>query len=241
MLFTDPFNLPQPIVGNVPFRDPLNAPPWGLIAVGGDLSPSRLIEAYAKGIFPWFNDDREAILWWSPDPRCVLPVDKFHVSRSLAKWCKRHELIATVDQDFETVIQNCAMPREKRWSTWITSAMQSAYGELHRLGYAHSLEIWLEGELVGGIYGVALGRHFYGESMFSNQTNGSKVALMMLCRLLFDWNYELIDCQLQSPHLESLGAVTIDREKFLSRVSSNRTHFLPLPRWQIEPTRCLAD
>lgn len=193
------------------------------MAIGGHLSPSRILEAYSNGIFPWFDDDRQPVMWWSPDPRCILIPKSFHVSRSLGKWCRKHELIATVDQDFDTVIERCTEPRHYQESTWITPSMKRAYSLMHQQGYAHSLEIRREQALVGGIYGISLGRHFYGESMFSSETNGSKVALMALCQLLNQWEFSLVDCQVPTAHLMSLGATLVDRPKFLRMVQANRT------------------
>lgn len=227
--------LPQFIRADEPFANPLDGPKFGPVAVGGDLSVNRLLQAYAQGIFPWFNDDADPVLWWSPDPRCILPIDSFHASRSLAKWCRRHRWIATVDTSFNEVIDQCSYPRLQGESTWITNRMKAAYSELHRLGYGHSLEVWSGDQIVGGIYGVSLGLHFYGESMYSKKANGSKVALLALCNLLNSWGFKFIDCQLPTPHLERLGAVRIDRTSFMRDVISNRNAATIRGPWRVRP------
>ncbi len=188
--------------------------PNGLLAVGGDLSPSRLLRAYRRGIFPWYNPG-EPILWWSPDPRLVLFPEKLKVSRSLRKRLRRDEFRFTVDQAFEAVIDACAAPRGGEHGTWITPEMREAYVHLHRLGYAHSVETWHEDELVGGLYGVAIGRVFYGESMFHRRSDASKVAFVRLVENLKRWNYALIDCQVHTDHLARFGAEAIPRRRFV--------------------------
>lgn len=188
--------------------------PNGLLAVGGDLSPARLINAYHHGIFPWFNED-QPILWWSPDPRAVLFPEHLHVSRSLRRLIKKEPFRITLDRDFEGVLRACAAPRRHEPGTWITAGMHDAYLKLHRMGVAHSVEAWQEGKLVGGLYGVAIGRVFFGESMFSRATNASKVAFVYLVEQLQRWRYTLIDCQVSSAHLHSLGAVDIKRDVFI--------------------------
>lgn len=207
------------------------------MAIGGDLSTSRLLDAYSNGIFPWFDNDQQPVMWWSPDPRCILCPDSFHMSRSLGKWCRRHELIATIDQDFDSVIEHCAGPRHYEESTWITPNMKKAYSELYRQGYAHSLEVRFEKKLVGGIYGVSLGRHFYGESMFSLMANGSKVALMALCALLSDWDFGIVDCQIPTAHLISQGAEIVSRSKFLELIDENRSVPTSDGPWEVAPFR----
>lgn len=187
--------------------------PDGLLAIGGDLSPARLIEAYRIGVFPWFNED-QPILWWCPDPRAVIYPDGLHISRSLARTLKRCGWQRTINKDFTAVINACATERGK-FGTWITPAMISAYRELHRLGYAHSVEIWQGEELAGGIYGIRLGNKFFGESMFTRITDGSKVALSALAELCLQEGIDLIDCQVSSPHLETLGMREIPRSRFL--------------------------
>ena len=198
------------------FPDPALAlaEPNGLLAAGGDLSPARLMAAYRRGIFPWYSEG-QPILWWAPDPRTVLLPDQVRISRSLRKTLKRQPFEVTVDRDFAGVIAGCAAPRPDAEGTWITGEMAQAYRRLHRLGRARSVECWQDGELVGGLYGVAIGRVFYGESMFSRATDASKVALVHLCRM----NYDLIDCQIESDHLFRLGATTMSRDQFIARLA----------------------
>lgn len=191
--------------------------PNGLLAVGGDLSPQRLISAYRRGIFPWFNDE-DPILWWSPDPRMVLFPNELNISRSLHKTLKRHQYEIRVDVSFREVMQACAEPRKEQAGTWINNEMVQAYTTLHQLGMAHSVETWIKGELVGGLYGVALGKMFYGESMFSRVTDASKIALVHLVRQLENWGFEMIDCQMKTRHLASLGAREISRNEFAFRL-----------------------
>ncbi len=197
------------------FPPPEIAEKNGLLAVGGDLSEERLLLAYAKGIFPWFSE-HSPILWWSPDPRLVLLPGKMNVARSLGQLMKKGVFTVTIDNAFEKVIRHCAdVHREKDSGTWITEEMIDAYKKLHISGYAHSVETWHAGELVGGLYGVALGKAFFGESMFSTMSNASKVALAGLARLLNEWEYRFIDCQVTSKHLISLGAREMRRTRFL--------------------------
>ncbi|MCP4010098.1 MAG: leucyl/phenylalanyl-tRNA--protein transferase [Proteobacteria bacterium] len=191
----------------------------GLLAVGGDLSPERLQCAYSLGVFPWFEEG-QPILWWSPDPRCILYPEQFKTSRSLRKAVQRASFRVSYDLAFESVIAACAAPRDQHAGTWITPGMQNAYGKLHELGCAHSVEVWQGDELVGGLYGVSLGRVFYGESMFSRVSNASKFALKSLCEKLVSKNYKLIDCQLESEHLLSLGAQTIPRAQFIGEMDA---------------------
>ena len=192
-----------------------NASSEGLLAVGGDLSPERLKLAYANGIFPWFNED-SLILWWSPDPRMVLFPNKIRVSKSMKKIMEGDRFRCTKNQCFEKVIDNCArIHRKGQEGTWITPAMKDAYMELHQMGLAVSMEVWEGDELVGGLYGVDLGHIFCGESMFSKVSNASKFAFISLARELEAKNYSLIDCQLHTTHLQSLGAEEIPREEYL--------------------------
>ena len=193
--------------------------PDGLLAAGGDLSPERLLLAYAQGIFPWFNEG-QPILWWCPDPRTVLFPGEFHASRSLARSRRRARFSTTINCDFSAVIRGCAAPRGNETGTWITPVMQVAYQNLHRLGYAHSVEVWSHEELVGGIYGVAIGRVFFGESMFSRVTDASKFALQALCTEMINRNYVVLDCQIESVHLASLGSRCIPRDDFLSLMAT---------------------
>lgn len=200
--------------------------PNGLLAAGGDLSPARLLDAYRHGIFPWFNAD-EPILWWSPDPRMVLFPAEFRVSRSLRKTLAKHNFEVRTDFAFEKVMRACAAPRAGQPGTWIHEEMIAAYTALHRMGYAHSVEVWMPGpegrgsgalELAGGLYGISIGRMFYGESMFSRRTDGSKIALAHLCAQLVRWNFGMIDCQMNTSHLASLGAREIPRAEFIHRL-----------------------
>lgn len=193
--------------------------PDGLLAVGGDLSPARLLQAYRRGIFPWYSDP-QPILWWSPDPRCVIFPGRLHVSHSLAKLLRSSKFTVRFDTAFAEVIAACAAARRNQpeAGTWITPEMQAAYRELHRLGHAHSIEVYMDGKLAGGLYGVAIGKVFFGESMFSRESNASKIALAQLARQLGDWGYELIDCQVWSEHLASLGAESLPRAEFIERV-----------------------
>ena len=187
--------------------------PAGLLAAGGDLSPERLIAAYRRGIFPWYSPG-QPVLWWSPDPRAVLFPAEFHCSRSLGRTLRNGSLRRTINQDFAAVVEGCAAPRAASPGTWITSEMRSAYLELHRLGFAHSIEIWRAGELVGGLYGVRLGGIFFGESMFSLVRDASKAALAHLVATCRSSGLTVIDCQLPSRHLASLGSRTIPRREF---------------------------
>lgn len=187
--------------------------PNGLLAAGGDLSPDRLIKAYRHGCFPWFQDG-QPILWWSPDPRTVLLPDELHVSRSLGKLLRQQRYHVTFDQDFAAVIEACAAPRSYADGTWITDSMQAAYLQLHQRGLAHSVEVWDGEELVGGLYGLAMGQLFFGESMFSRADNASKVGFATLVEHLKAWGFVLIDCQMPTQHLQSLGARSIPRTTF---------------------------
>jgi leucyl/phenylalanyl-tRNA--protein transferase len=193
--------------------------PDGLIAIGGDLSPERLIAAYKRGIFPWFNDD-QPILWWSPDPRAVFEPAHFHRSRSLTRALRHGGWEYSIDRCFDRIISGCALNRGE-YGTWITPEMIAAYTRLHELGYAHSIESWYKGTLAGGIYGIRLGNMFFGESMFSSVTNGSKVALSALVGLCPNVGVDLIDCQVSSPHLATLGMREMPRQTFLQRLADN--------------------
>jgi leucyl/phenylalanyl-tRNA--protein transferase len=187
--------------------------PNGLLAAGGDLSADRLIQAYRHGCFPWFQEG-QPILWWSPDPRTVLFPEELHISRSLGKVLRQSRYQVTFDRDFAAVIQACAAPRDYADGTWITDSMQSAYLELHRRGYAHSVEVWEQDALVGGLYGLAIGQLFFGESMFSRADNASKVGFATLVERLKAWGFVLIDCQMPTEHLHSFGARAITRTTF---------------------------
>lgn len=190
--------------------------PEGLLAAGGDLSVSRLLRAYRSGIFPWYEDG-QPILWWSPNPRGVIYTNDFKISTSLRKTLRKHDWTVTFDADFKKTVIACAAPRSYARGTWITNEMALAYTELNKQGFAHSLELWDQQErLVGGIYGVLIGKMFYGESMFSFQTNASKVALTYLISHLHKWGFPLMDCQLPSAHLSSLGAIAISRKEYIT-------------------------
>lgn len=192
--------------------------PNGLLAAGGDLSPQRLLAAYRRGIFPWYSAG-DPILWWSPDPRMVLHPDEFKISRSLAKTLRNAEFEVRLDTSFADVVRACAsVPRHGQPGTWITGEMQAAYCELHLRGHAHSVETWIDGQLAGGLYGVAVGRAFYGESMFSQARDASKIALAHLCAYLKRRGFGIIDCQMETRHLASLGARPILRRDFAARL-----------------------
>lgn len=215
----------------------------GLLAAGGDLSHGRLIAAYSQGVFPWFNRDNP-ILWWSPDPRMVLYTDHIKISKSLKKTLKKCPYKVTFDRTFSDVMQACAMPRQdddSNNSTWIHPEMIAAYNTLHQQGQAHSVECWDGDKLVGGLYGVAIGRVFFGESMFSFARDSSKIALVYLCQHLIRWGVPLIDCQLYSSHLASLGASEIPRADFIAEI----THLCKLSpvadAWIIQDTLGFAS
>jgi leucyl/phenylalanyl-tRNA--protein transferase len=208
------------------FPDPRHADPDGLLAYGGDLSPERLILAYENGIFPWFNEE-DPILWWSPDPRCILFPEKIVVSKSMRQIINKGEFSCTQDACFEKVIRNCqSIPRKDQPGTWLTEDMISAYIHLHQLGFAHSVEVWKEETLVGGLYGIALGKCFFGESMFSKVSNASKMALIYLAKESKVLGRLLIDCQVHTSHLESLGAELISRTQFLDILKKNKTFYV---------------
>jgi len=200
-----------------PFPDTRHAldEPDGLLALGGDLQPARLLNAYRHGVFPWFGP-HDPLLWWAPDPRLVLYPGNGHLSHRLARTLRRQRPRLSANQCFEAIIDACAAPRPGQVGTWITPAMRSAYIRLHRLGHAHSIEVWAGSQLAGGLYGVALGRAFFAESMFSHRANASKIALLGLSRQLSAWKFACIDCQLPNPHLQSMGAVAIRRTRFES-------------------------
>jgi leucyl/phenylalanyl-tRNA--protein transferase len=222
-----PFLLPEASHSPFPPVELAQRRPNGLLAVGGDLSPARLLNAYRHGIFPWYSDD-QPILWWSPDPRVVFRTDCVKLSARDRRSLRKSTWVIRADTDFGSVIRACASaPRDGQDGTWITAEMEAAYVSLHRRGHAHSVEV-LEGErLVGGIYGVAIGQMFCGESMFSGESGGSKVALAALARRLSEWGWPLIDAQMENPHLLSLGAVRMSRRTFVAEVA--RLSALPDP------------
>lgn len=192
--------------------------PDGLLAAGGDLSVPRLLNAYRHGIFPWFSED-DPILWWSPNPRMIIRTDEVHRSRRLQRLLRKGQFQLTLDTAFEQVIEACSAPRDGESGTWILPVMKQAYAQLHRAGQAHSLEVWMDGLLAGGIYGVCIGRMFFGESMFHHRTDASKIALVSLCHWLAKNRIDRLDCQVQSPHLIRMGAVLISRRDFLNEIS----------------------
>src|SRR5713101_3727782 len=201
--------------------------PNGLLAAGADLSSERLLEAYRHGIFPWFSEG-DPILWWSPDPRMILFPAELKISRSFGKTLRNRSYEARFDAAFDEVVAGCAAPRKGEPGTWISGAMSEAYRRLHRLGYAHSVETWIDGDLAGGLYGVAIGRVFFGESMFSRSRDASKIALAALVGHLKSAGFGLIDCQMRTRHLESLGARAIPRRRF-SRLLEELIHYARSP------------
>lgn len=218
-----------------PFPDLSHAlrEPNGLLAAGATLSPQRLLDAYRLGIFPWFNVG-EPILWWSPDPRMVLIPSEFKLSDSLKKIVRKGGFDVHFDSAFEQVMRACAAPRDGQAGTWIHEDMIAAYCALHEMGYAHSVEVWQDGELTGGLYGMAIGHMFYGESMFSVRPNGSKIALAHLARQLARWDFGMIDCQMNTPHLASLGAREIPRDEFILKLQV-LVNCAPVTHWQFSP------
>lgn len=216
------------------------ASPEGLLAVGGDLRAERLLEAYRHGVFPWYNEG-QPILWWSPDPRAVLLLDDLKISRSLRKTLRRGVFSVTLDTQFRQVAEACSAPRAKAGTTgtppgtWIHPEMINAYDQLHHMGYAHSVEVWNESELVGGLYGVSLGGAFFGESMFSHATDASKVALVHLVRQLQNWRFEFIDAQISSEHLSTLGAMEVRRSRFITLLNQSLEKPTRVGRWSLEP------
>jgi leucyl/phenylalanyl-tRNA--protein transferase len=222
------------LTANAPFPSVERAlrVPNGLLAASDDLSASRLLEAYRLGIFPWFNSG-EPVLWWSPDPRMVLVPGEFKISRSLARVLRNHAYEVRCDTAFEQVMRGCAAPRSKHCGTWIHEDIIAAYCELHRMGYAHSVETWVDGKLAGGLYGICIGRMFYGESMFSHASNASKIALAHLARQLERWQFGMVDCQMNTPHLASLGAREIPRNEFIARLQE-LVNCAPITRWQFD-------
>ena len=202
------------IAGNLPDVSKALRDPDGLLAIGGNLEPDTLLDAYRRGIFPWYSQG-QPILWWSPDPRCVLEPGEVRISRSLARTLRRNKFKVSFNQAFAEVVQDCSAPRGGDPNTWITDDMADAYIRLHRLGHAMSCECWHEGELAGGLYGVVVGRVFFGESMFSRKADASKVALVRLAEMLEKRRFRLIDCQVHSGHLETLGARSMRRDMFI--------------------------
>ncbi len=213
------------------FPDARRASDEGLLAYGGDLNPNRLLTAYRKGIFPWFNKN-DPILWWSPNPRLVLYPDEFKESKSLRRVIRNRGYKIRFDTNFKTVIEYCSMvPRAGQDGTWLTEEMKEAYIELHNMGFAHSIETYYKNELVGGFYGVALGKAFFGESMFTLMSDASKVALRILSNIFIDKCYDFIDCQIATPHLMRLGARLINRDEFLDQLEEALNKPTDLGSW----------
>ncbi|PXW86869.1 leucyl/phenylalanyl-tRNA--protein transferase [Nitrosomonas sp. Nm84] len=209
--------------------------PNGLLAAGGDLSPQRLLEAYSKGIFPWFNED-DPIFWWSPDPRMVLFPSELKISRSLRKTLDKDHYQIRTDCSFSQVMHACAAPRKGQAGTWIHPEMIAAYTALHEMGLAHCVETWVDGVLVGGLYGVALDKVFFGESMFSRVPDASKIAFVHLVKQLQYWGFGLIDCQVRTDHLATLGAREISRLEFSQKLETLITQFEPSSHWNFDRT-----
>jgi len=221
----------QPQQNFPPLHEALTDPD-GLLAAGGCLSTTRLINAYANGIFPWYSPE-DPILWWSPNPRLVIFPDQLHISKSLKKTLRKQRFKITFNSAFADVISACSNPRVDEAGTWLSNEMQAAYIDLHQLGYAHSIEAWHDGKLVGGLYGIAIGLVFFGESMFHTQTDASKIAFVSLIQQLTEWGYQMIDCQVHSNHLVSLGAEEIPRNHFISLLEQH-SQTAPHPNaWQL--------
>ncbi len=217
--------------------------PDGLLAAGGDLKPDRLLYAYRRGVFPWF-DSGQPILWWSPDPRCVIRPDSFHVARRLRRSIRNSEMCLSFNKAFGSVIESCAADRVGQEGTWITDEMIEAYSSLHDQGWAHSVEVWCADDLIGGLYGLAIGKAFFGESMFSQASNSSKIAMWALCEILADQDFEVFDCQVVSPHLTSLGAKLMPRTEFgelLKHACDPATKFTDWPENRLPALKMLAS
>ena len=205
----------------------------GLLAIGGDLSPERLLLAYGSGIFPWYSEG-DPILWWSPSPRLVIFPDEFKIPKRLSRFMRQKKFSASMDTTFEKVISACATIGDRgRKGTWITREMIEAYCLLHQMGFAHSVECWLDDELAGGLYGISLGGVFFGESMFSRQSNASKVGLALLVNKLLEWDFDLIDCQMKTPHLIQFGAREIPGSEFAKLLARSMSRPTKIGRWQL--------
>lgn len=205
--------------------------PNGLLAWGGSLNPVRLEAAYRKGIFPWYSEG-EPVLWWTPSPRCMLDLKAVYISKRTRRRLRKGDYRVAADTAFDKIVASCAAPRPERPSTWITQEMMEAYSGLHEMGLAHSVEVWREDELVGGMYGLAIGHMFFGESMFSLETDSSKVALITLCRQLEAWGFGPMDCQVGNPHLYSMGAVEIERAEFEEKLARFTSRPRPTGSWR---------
>jgi leucyl/phenylalanyl-tRNA--protein transferase len=224
----------------IPFLGPLDPfppveqaldDPDGLLAAGASLSTARLLEAYRRGIFPWFNEG-DPILWWSPDPRTVLRPSRVHSSHSLKKRLRQDAFYVTIDRAFSEVLDGCAAPRVDEAGTWLSEQMREAYASLHTAGFAHSIELWMDGELAGGMYGVAIGHVFFGESMFTRRTDASKIVMVRLAAQLERWGFPMIDCQLETAHLMSLGAEHLSRSAFIAELATLVDQ--PAPSWVMD-------
>ena len=213
--------------------------PNGLLAAGGDLSEPRLLHAYSRGIFPWFSQG-QPILWWSPNPRCVIQPTNLHIPRRLARFFKNSGFQITFNSCFDNVIAGCSKDRLGQEGTWITDEMQEAYTILHKDGWAHSVEVWQSGRLAGGLYGVAIGKVFFGESMFSDDTNASKAAMFALCSILIANHFVLLDCQVNSPHVLRMGAEMIPRQHMSKILKTACTSIVPFDTWPSE-TLAITD
>ncbi len=211
--------------------------PEGLLAAGGDLNADRLLYAYRKGIFPWY-DEGQPLLWWSPDPRCVFLPGDFHFTRRAQRELRQSMAEIRINTAFGEVVRACAGPRRSEQGTWITQEMMRAYEQLHELGWAHSIEVWQSGKLSGGLYGLAIGKAFFGESMFSATSNASKMTLLLLSQLLDSGDLELLDCQVVSSHLVSLGARSIARSEFTKRLDSACNPAIRFANWPAHPISC---
>lgn len=218
---------------NITFPNPETAldDPDGLLAIGGDLLPERLINAYQHAIFPWFSEG-EPILWWSPAERAIIDPQEVHISKSMAKFMRQTSLTISINKAFANVVDACSQPRQTQSETWISPDIKQAYQRLHQLGYAHSIEVWSETELVGGLYGVSIGSVFCGESMFHHKTNASKLAFIALCKHFGKNGGQLIDCQMMTPHLESLGVKANIRSHFLTQLAKHKENKLNENVWQ---------
>ena len=230
---TAPFWLYDDVTDYFPSVELALAEPNGLLAIGGDLSVERLTAAYKKGIFPWYNED-QPIMWWSPNPRMLLFPNRLKISRSLRKALLKQDFRVTFDTAFMQVIRNCSNPRKDGLGTWLIDDMIQAYCAMHEKGLAHSVEVWSDKELIGGLYGISFGGAFFGESMFSRQSNGSKIALVCLTRQLQQWGFGFIDCQVYTSHLESMGAIETPRPRFIELLNTELKKPDRIGKWKFD-------